>query len=95
MLKRLLQSVFGPTSRYVVGDSVQPVRGDRELMVVSKVLVGRDMNPRVVCRWVDSKSEQNREALFEENEIQPFDWYTPMKRNEQDDNLAMGPKGKV
>lgn len=83
MLKNLLQSVFGPSSRYVVGDSVQPVLGDRELMVVTKVIVGKDLDPQVLCRWVDSKTEQSREVVFKENEIEPFDWYTPMNRNQQ------------
>lgn len=80
MLKKVLQYVFGPTPRFLVGDSVEPVQGDRELMVVKEVVVERAKPPRLLCQWTDAKTNLRREALFDENELQPFDWYRPLKQ---------------
>lgn len=81
MLKQWLQSVFGPSSKFVAGDSVQPVKGERELMVVAKVVLNNGFpEPQLVCRWVDSVSNESREHLFWESELTPFDWNRPMER---------------
>lgn len=81
MLKQLLQSVFGPSSKFVAGDTVQPAQGERELMVVAKVVLKQGApEPQLLCRWVDSATNEKREQLFRESDLTPFDWSRPMQR---------------
>lgn len=79
MLRQILLSVFGPSSKFVEGDSVQPVAGERELMVVKRVILDRkSAEAYLLCRWTDSTTNKYREHLFAESEVEAFDWNRPM-----------------
>lgn len=80
MVRQWLLSVFGPSSRFVEGDTVQLVAGQRELMVVGKVVLnGKSTEPQLLCRWTDSHTNEFCERLFAESEVEPFDWNRPME----------------
>lgn len=79
MVRQWLLSAFGPSSRFVEGDTVQPVAGERELMVVKKVVLNRkSTEPQILCRWTDSHTDEFREHWFAEHEVEPFNWNRPM-----------------
>jgi len=74
-IRKLLDQVFGPSSKFKVGDSVEILRGG-ELMVVVEVLATRESKgPRMLCQWVDSKTKRPMKELFSEDEIKLIDWY--------------------
>lgn len=80
MIKQWLLSVFGPESRFNVGDSVQPVNGDDELMVVKKIIrKWETKEPLILCQGYDEEKKKRKEALYPEKELKPFDWYRPRK----------------
>lgn len=84
MIKNWLMSVFGPTSRYHIGDSVQTIHGDQELMVVVGIKTERNSKESIIqCQLFDSTEKRNKEVVFSENELEPFDWYHPKKRMER------------
>ena len=81
MIKNWLLSVFGPSSRFNVGDSVQPIHGEQELMVVVEIKKEQNaQEPLVRCQWYDSDEKKNKVVVFPENQLEPFDWYHPKKR---------------
>lgn len=78
MLRQWLNRIFGPTPNYAVGDTVQPVSGVRELMVITRIIIEND-TPRLHCHWLDSVTQEKRERWFSESELEPFDWRRPMQ----------------
>lgn len=73
-LKKIALWLFGPPSKFKVGDSVQLKSGDH-LMIVIEVLKKRGMKqPLIHCTWYESHTKQNRCNLFLENHLIFFDW---------------------
>ena len=74
-MRKLLFTLFGPTSKFNIGDTVQPIHSD-QLMVVIEIIKERDLEvPIVQCQWYDAKSKSDRKDLFSEKDLIPFDWY--------------------
>lgn len=66
--------LFGPKSKFNVGDSVQLLEGG-PLMVVTEVFSARDMTqPLIDCKWFDSETKTTRTNLFSEKDLKAFDW---------------------
>jgi uncharacterized protein YodC (DUF2158 family) len=81
MIKNLLLTFFGPSSKFNVGDSVQPVRGNQELMVVTGFKrEHKSKEPLVRCQWYDIEEKKEKTMVFEEKELEPFDWHNPKRR---------------
>lgn len=81
MIKNWFLSVFGPSSRFNIGDSVQKIHGDQELMVVveiEKVMNNKDTLVR--CKYYDAEEKTDKTVFLLEKELEPFDWYHPKKR---------------
>lgn len=77
LAQKLKVWLFGPASRFRVGDSVQLVSGG-PLMVVYRIFSARDLKePLVFCRWYDPKTRENRNMCFPEANLKLFDWYNP------------------
>lgn len=79
-LSKLRLRLFGPRSKYKVGDRVQLING-KYLMVVIEVINKRGMNRSLsYCQWYEPDTKQNRTNLFPEEDLIPFDW-TNANRN--------------
>jgi uncharacterized protein YodC (DUF2158 family) len=67
--------LFGPISKYKVGQSVE-LKSGSQLMIVVEVFSKREMTqPLVRCKWYDRKSDSTHTNLFLEDTLQHFDWY--------------------
>lgn len=74
-LQKIRTWLFGPPSRFNVGDSVQLLEGG-DLMVVIQVHSTRGMKrPLVECKWQESSTRDVRTQLFPEDRLKLFDWY--------------------
>lgn len=64
-----LAELFGPASKFDVGDRVELLHGG-QLMVVIEIVseVGAE-NPRVLCQWTEAESNRTRREIFRENEL--------------------------
>lgn len=74
-VRRLLLDLFGPTSRFEIGQGVQRIDGD-ELMVVIEIVNRPGLDePHIRCQWFDSQEKVSKKQFFSENELKVFDWY--------------------
>jgi uncharacterized protein YodC (DUF2158 family) len=76
LLLRIKKGLFGPPSKFKVGDTVQLKNGGY-LMVVVEVCSYRNMKQCLLyCQWYESDFHRTRWNLFRESSLMPFDWYT-------------------
>lgn len=74
-LSKLKLRLFGPTSSYKVGDSVQLKDGGGMMMVI-EVIEKRGLDqPLLYCQWYEEDTKATRQNLFRENMLTPFDWH--------------------
>lgn len=74
-VRNLLDEVFGPSSKFKMGDSVELLQGG-ELMVVIEIIPAREgKEPLIRCQWIDARTKCTRKELFPEGEIKLIDWY--------------------
>jgi uncharacterized protein YodC (DUF2158 family) len=74
ILDRIKRGLFGPISKFKVGQSVQLLEGDC-LMVVFEIAFEEQMKePLIHCQWFDRESKSIRRNLFSEKDLKPFDW---------------------
>lgn len=79
MIREKFNWLFGPTSVYKVGDTVQQREGG-PLMVVIEVIKKRGMSRTLIyCQWHESTPKQTRQNLFPESSLVFFDWYKANK----------------
>ena len=71
----LKKRLFGPRSKFKVGDSVQLHEGGH-LMVVTQIFSDPAMSqPLIDCKWFESETKATRTNLFSEADLEIFDWY--------------------
>ncbi len=75
-IRKILFKLFGPTSKFNVGDSVELMQGGH-LMVVIDIVPEPDMEePLVHCEWCES--EKTIKKLFSEKDLKLIDWNHPV-----------------
>ena len=73
--EKLKEKLFGCTSRFTVGDSVQLNAGSDELMVVTEIYTSRQLTePLIACKWSVRGKSETRTCLFPESKLKHFDW---------------------
>lgn len=74
-MRKLLFSLFGPSAKFEIGDSVELLEGG-QLMVVTKISKEPGAEyPCIHCQWTDSGTNEIRTKIFSERELQIIDWY--------------------
>lgn len=80
LLETLKQKLFGCSSHFMVGDSVQLAAGADDLMVVTEIHTSRKLKePLIGCKWCVRGSEI-RTCLFPESKLRLFDWTRSFKK---------------
>jgi hypothetical protein len=75
MMRKLLTELFGPSTAFAPGDSVEPLQGG-QLMVVKSTSVDSHTNEKIVlCSSFDPVLAASVVKLFKENDLKPIDWY--------------------
>jgi uncharacterized protein YodC (DUF2158 family) len=74
-VRKILFELFGPTSKFSVGDSVELVQGSLLMVVIDIVPDSDTYEPLVHCEW--SESEKNFRKFFSEKDLKLIDWYHP------------------
>lgn len=70
-VKRLLAELFGPTSRFRVGDSVELLQGKQIMVVIEIVSESGAENPHILCQWLERETNRPRTGIFREFELRP------------------------
>jgi uncharacterized protein YodC (DUF2158 family) len=82
-LKKIVDKILGPASKFKVGDSVQLKCGGH-LMVVIEVCSAQGMqHPLIHCSWYESHPQQTRCNLFPEDHLMFFDWNQSHQNNKK------------
>jgi uncharacterized protein YodC (DUF2158 family) len=72
---KLKQKLFGCTSKFTVGDSVQQECGSDDLMIVTEIFTSRQLSePLIGCKWSVRGRTETRTSLFPESKLKRFDW---------------------
>lgn len=75
IIRKLILRVFGPASKFRVGDWVEVVDGGH-LMFVTQISAKRGPDePLIHCDWYESESNKVERRLFSEEELRLADGY--------------------
>jgi hypothetical protein len=73
--RKLKKWAFGPESRFELGDSVQPVKGSGELMIVVEKWTSRKVKePLITCKWNVLNTSEIRTNIFLESQLRYYNW---------------------
>ncbi|MBL7872138.1 MAG: DUF2158 domain-containing protein [Cyclobacteriaceae bacterium] len=75
LVVKIKKWLFGPTTKFKVGDTVQ-LKSGGYLMVIVEVCKNRNMKRCLLhCQWYESEFHRTRWNLFPESSLMYFDWY--------------------
>lgn len=75
MMRKLLTELFGPSTAFAPGDSVEPMQGG-QLMVVKSTSVDPNTHEKIVlCSSFDPVMAVSILKSFKERDLKLIDWY--------------------
>jgi uncharacterized protein YodC (DUF2158 family) len=82
MWNKIRTRLFGPKSKFKLGDSVE-IEDGGSLMVVIEVITNSHLKePILNCKWYDEHTKSDRTNLFSESKLKPFDWHKANRRTD-------------
>jgi hypothetical protein len=74
-MRKLLLELFGPSSAFTAGDSVEPLQGG-ELMVVKSIGLDPHTGEKIVhCSSFQPATATSVTKAFKETDLKLIDWY--------------------
>lgn len=78
LIRRFLTNLFGPNSKFNIGEGVELKEGN-QIMVIVKITSGPTMEPVIHCECVEAGANTKVVKTFNESDLRPIDW--TMSRN--------------
>jgi uncharacterized protein YodC (DUF2158 family) len=73
LIRRFLNHLFGPNSKFSIGEGVELKEGS-QIMVIVKISSGPAMEPVIHCECVEPGCSAKVEKMFYESDLRPVDW---------------------
>jgi uncharacterized protein YodC (DUF2158 family) len=71
--------LFGPLSKFKIGDRVQLVEGEGFMLVTEVIAFPGMKEPLLQCKWYDPESRETKTSIFSESKISFFEGKPPRK----------------
>lgn len=73
--RKLLLQLFGPTSKFQVGDSVEIKQGGQLMVIVAIIPNNETTGPVIQCRYFNPLTKEIEVRFFNEGDLKPINWY--------------------
>ena len=74
-IRELLSELFGPTSKFRVGDGVELLEGGNIMLVVEVISEPGMPEPIIYCQWYESKTKSTKTKFLPEKDLKQINWY--------------------
>jgi uncharacterized protein YodC (DUF2158 family) len=71
--------LFGPVSRYKIGDRVQLTEGGNFMLVTEVIALPKMKEPLIQCKWYDPETHETKTNIISESKLRFFDGKVPRK----------------